>query len=101
MAKSGCGNSHAPKRLYWTPASLDCMAGKQIGDPVRGAAAILAAVDADTPPLQLLLGSDALRSSAARRDDRGDGRVGSNHAGLPRGRVSLAMAIGRSPRRHR
>ena len=42
-------------------AHLNEMAGKQIGDPARGAAAILAAVDAETPPLHLLLGSDALR----------------------------------------
>ncbi|WP_428483582.1 oxidoreductase [Rhodopila sp.] len=42
-------------------AHLDEIAGKQIGDPARGAAAILAAVDSETPPLHLLLGSDALR----------------------------------------
>jgi NAD(P)-dependent dehydrogenase (short-subunit alcohol dehydrogenase family) len=35
--------------------------GKQIGDPVMGAKAILQAVDSATPPLHLLLGSDALR----------------------------------------
>ncbi len=40
---------------------LDAIAGKQIGDPVRGAESIIAAVDAATPPLHLLLGSDALR----------------------------------------
>lgn len=40
---------------------LDAIAGRQIGDPARGAAAILAVVDAETPPLHLLLGSDALR----------------------------------------
>ncbi|HEX7388966.1 MAG TPA: short-chain dehydrogenase, partial [Acidiphilium sp.] len=44
-----------------TRAQLDAMAGKQIGDPARGAAAILAAVDADEPPVHLLLGTDALR----------------------------------------
>ncbi|MDE1152685.1 MAG: oxidoreductase [Micavibrio sp.] len=40
---------------------LDSMAGKQQGDPVRGAEAILALVDAENPPVHLLLGSDALR----------------------------------------
>ena len=40
---------------------LGAIAGRQIGDPARGAAAIIAAVDADLPPLHLLLGSDALR----------------------------------------
>lgn len=42
-------------------AHLDEIAGRQIGDPARGAAAIIAVVDADRPPLHLLLGSDALR----------------------------------------
>ncbi|MGY2737199.1 oxidoreductase [Sphingomonas sp. UYP23] len=42
-------------------AHLGEIAGHQIGDPARGAAAIIAAVDADQPPLHLLLGSDALR----------------------------------------
>lgn len=41
-------------------ARLGAMAGKQIGDPVRGAAAIIEAVAAAKPPLHLLLGSDAL-----------------------------------------
>ena len=42
-------------------AHLGEIAGRQIGDPARGAAAIIAAIDADQPPLHLLLGSDALR----------------------------------------
>jgi len=42
---------------------LDSIAGQQPGDPVRGAAAILMAVDAEKPPLHLLLGSDALQNS--------------------------------------
>ena len=43
--------------------NVDCLtgiAGKQTGDPERGAKAILAAVDAERPPLHLVLGSDAL-----------------------------------------
>ena len=42
--------------------------GKQQGDPVRGAQAILAAVDSDTPPLHLLLGPDALRRAREKLD---------------------------------
>ena len=48
---------------------LGTMDGKQIGDPVRGALGILAAVDSDTPPLHLLLGSDALRRAREKLDD--------------------------------
>ena len=47
---------------------LDEITGKQIGDPARAAAAILAAVDAETPPLHLLLGSDALRRAREKAD---------------------------------
>lgn len=42
-------------------AAFDIMDGRQLGDPDRGAEAILAAVNAENPPLHLLLGSDALR----------------------------------------
>ena len=34
--------------------------GKQVGDPVKGALAIIAAVEAEKPPVHLLIGSDAL-----------------------------------------
>ena len=34
--------------------------GKQQGDPARGAKAIIEAVEADTPPLHLVIGADAL-----------------------------------------
>jgi len=34
--------------------------GKQLGDPVKAARAMLAAIEADQPPVHLLLGSDAL-----------------------------------------
>ena len=47
---------------------LDAIAGRQIGDPARAAKAIIAAVDADHPPLHLLLGSDALARTRAKRD---------------------------------
>lgn len=49
-------------------AYLDGIKGKQVGDPARGASAILAAVDAETPPMHLLLGSDALRRAREKED---------------------------------
>jgi NAD(P)-dependent dehydrogenase (short-subunit alcohol dehydrogenase family) len=45
---------------------LEQMAGKQIGDPVRGAKAIIDAVRAEEPPLNLVLGSDAFKRNKAR-----------------------------------
>jgi NAD(P)-dependent dehydrogenase (short-subunit alcohol dehydrogenase family) len=42
------------------------MDGRQPGDPRRAATAILEIVDADNPPLHLLLGSDALRRAMAK-----------------------------------
>lgn len=42
-------------------ARLVAMAGKQIGDPARGVAAIIEAVRAAEPPLHLVLGSDAFK----------------------------------------
>ena len=47
---------------------LDEMAGKQPGDPVRAAQVLLAVVDAEQPPLHLLLGSDALRRAREKLD---------------------------------
>jgi len=47
---------------------LDAMAGKQPGDPVRAAQALLALVDEEQPPLHLLLGSDALRRARENLD---------------------------------
>jgi hypothetical protein len=35
--------------------------GKQLGDPEKLATAVLALVESETPPPQLLLGSDALK----------------------------------------
>ncbi|MBX5172648.1 oxidoreductase [Rhizobium sp. NZLR1b] len=42
------------------------VSGKQLGDPARLAAAVLALVESDTPPPQLLLGSDALKHVTGR-----------------------------------
>jgi NAD(P)-dependent dehydrogenase (short-subunit alcohol dehydrogenase family) len=42
--------------------------GRQLGDPHKAAAAIVAVVDADRPPLHLLLGSDALAAAREKID---------------------------------
>lgn len=49
-------------------ARLNAMAGRQIGDPDKAAAAILELVDTENPPLHLLLGSDALRRAREKLD---------------------------------
>lgn len=43
--------------------------GKQQGDPARGACAIIAAVEAEHPPVHLLIGGDALDQLRAKLDD--------------------------------
>jgi NAD(P)-dependent dehydrogenase (short-subunit alcohol dehydrogenase family) len=48
--------------------AFDRMAGRQLGDPVKAAAAILKLADSEKPPVQLLLGSDAWRRNQARLD---------------------------------
>lgn len=42
--------------------------GKQVGDPVRGAAAVIIAVTAENPPLRLLLGAPAVEMAYAKLD---------------------------------
>jgi NAD(P)-dependent dehydrogenase (short-subunit alcohol dehydrogenase family) len=42
--------------------------GQQLGDPDRGATAIMEAVESDDPPLNLVLGSDALDRARGRID---------------------------------
>jgi len=49
-------------------AALRKSGGRQIGDPARAAQSILAIVDSNTPPLHLLLGSDALRRAREKLD---------------------------------
>jgi NAD(P)-dependent dehydrogenase (short-subunit alcohol dehydrogenase family) len=49
-------------------SGFDAMAGKQIGDPDRGAQAILDLVRSDQPPVHLLLGTDALRRAREKVD---------------------------------
>jgi NAD(P)-dependent dehydrogenase (short-subunit alcohol dehydrogenase family) len=63
-----------------TRAYIEREDGRQAGDPAKAAAAILAALDADEPPLRLALGGDAvdgirakherLRAELARWEDR-------------------------------
>ena len=65
---SGMGDAYAGT-VGRALASLAEIKGKQIGDPARGAVAILAAVDAEAPPLHLLLGSDALRRAREKEDE--------------------------------
>ncbi|MEM5310828.1 oxidoreductase [Paraburkholderia sp. JHI869] len=42
--------------------------GRQAGDPVKGAAALIAAMESETPPLRLLLGKSALDVALKRLD---------------------------------
>jgi NAD(P)-dependent dehydrogenase (short-subunit alcohol dehydrogenase family) len=56
-----------------TRAYIEREDGHQVGDPAKAAAAIMAALDADDPPLRLALGADAVdairRKHAALRTD--------------------------------
>ena len=49
-------------------AAFDANDGKQLGDPERGAQAIIALVGSDNPPIHLLLGTDALRRAREKLD---------------------------------
>jgi NAD(P)-dependent dehydrogenase (short-subunit alcohol dehydrogenase family) len=49
-------------------ADLRGSSGKQRGDPVRAAAAIIAAVESPNPPLRLLLGNAALKGARIKLD---------------------------------
>ncbi|MGE7370376.1 oxidoreductase [Neorhizobium sp. NPDC001467] len=49
-------------------AAFDAAAGRQAGDPQRAAKAIITLVNAEKPPLHLLLGSDALRRARGKID---------------------------------
>jgi NAD(P)-dependent dehydrogenase (short-subunit alcohol dehydrogenase family) len=67
IRKSNADNAYAAN-IGRITAAFDANDGKQIGDPDRGAQAIMAAVYADNPPLHLLLGSDALRRAREKLD---------------------------------
>lgn len=49
--------------------SMGAASGTQPGDPARAAKAIIEAIDAQKPPLRLLLGSDAYQLVSGRLDD--------------------------------
>ena len=53
-----------------TRAAAEAMDGTQRGDPRKAAAAIADAVEADSPPLHLALGEDALEAIRAAQDAR-------------------------------
>jgi NAD(P)-dependent dehydrogenase (short-subunit alcohol dehydrogenase family) len=67
IRKSDADNAYA-ENIGRITAAFDANDGKQIGDPERGARAIIAAVKADAPPVHLLLGSDALRRAREKLD---------------------------------
>jgi NAD(P)-dependent dehydrogenase (short-subunit alcohol dehydrogenase family) len=51
-----------------TRAYVEGENGRQAGDPAKAAAAILAALDADDPPLRLVLGADAVEAIRAKHE---------------------------------
>jgi NAD(P)-dependent dehydrogenase (short-subunit alcohol dehydrogenase family) len=53
-----------------TRAAVDAMDGNQPGDPVKAAAAILAALDVENAPLRLALGDDAVEAIGDALDRR-------------------------------
>ena len=62
---------------------LETMAGKQPGDPVKAAEAIIAAVESDTPPLRLVLGKYANDKTRKKLADAEWERAAWEHVGLP------------------
>ena len=66
IRKSGADESYAA--VGRSSAAFDAMAGRQLGDPARAAAAILELTDSANPPVHLLLGSDALRRAREKLD---------------------------------
>jgi NAD(P)-dependent dehydrogenase (short-subunit alcohol dehydrogenase family) len=67
IRKSDADHAYA-ENIGRITAAFDANDGKQIGDPARGAQAIIAAVNASNPPIHLLLGSDALRRAREKLD---------------------------------
>jgi NAD(P)-dependent dehydrogenase (short-subunit alcohol dehydrogenase family) len=51
-----------------TRAYVESENGRQAGDPAKAAAAIIAALDADDPPLRLALGADAVEAIRAKHE---------------------------------
>jgi NAD(P)-dependent dehydrogenase (short-subunit alcohol dehydrogenase family) len=67
IRKSGADGAYAASAGR-SLSAFDAMAGKQLGDPGRAADAILALADSASPPVHLLLGSDALRRAREKLD---------------------------------
>ncbi|MFZ0500772.1 MAG: oxidoreductase [Steroidobacteraceae bacterium] len=61
IRRSGATHEDYAETAGATLDRLTAMDGKQAGDPVRAVAAIIQAVDSPSPPLHLVLGSDAYR----------------------------------------
>jgi hypothetical protein len=55
--------------------------GLQPGDPAKAAQAILTALDADEPPLRLVLGADAIGNVERRRESVSDELAASRAVG--------------------
>ena len=72
-------------------------AGHEPGDPAKAAAAILAIAGTDDPPLQLLLGADAMLY-ATRELARYQAEIGRWARAHPVDRVRLAAYFGRRRR---
>lgn len=66
IRRSGQEDAAYAETVGRTAAAFAGMAGRQAGDPDRAARAIIAAVDAEHPPLHLLLGPDALARARAK-----------------------------------
>ena len=62
---------------------LETMDGKQPGDPLKAAAAIIAAVESDSPPLRLILGKYANEKARKKHLDAERERATSEAIGLP------------------
>jgi NAD(P)-dependent dehydrogenase (short-subunit alcohol dehydrogenase family) len=68
IRKSGAEDAAYAASVGRLMSGFDAMAGKQIGDPDRGAQAILDLVRTEQPPIHLLLGTDALRRAREKVD---------------------------------
>ena len=62
---------------------LETMDGKQPGDPIKAASAIIAAVESDAPPLRLVLGKYANEKARKKHVDAERERTTWEHVGLP------------------
>lgn len=68
IRKSDIADPAYAETIGRSAVAFDSAAGRQLGDPDLAAQAILALVRSDNPPLQLLLGSDALRRARTKLD---------------------------------